>query len=362
MLPKLNLPRTMLAFALLAVSASGLQARKAKIPDTFYRLQSAVILPGVSPDWDYLAYDAPRHRLFIARRGAGLWAFDTSTHRIERLVPGTLDAGAAVLVPELGRGFTTNEDGSTTVFNLDTLRSIGRIKFANDGDAASYDPVTGRIAFISAESRVITFVDAQSLKILGHLAVESEKLDASVADGGGAFLINERDRNMVAKVDAKTMKILAEWPTTGCSQPTGLAIDAAKHRAFIGCRGAAPVMAVMDTIDGHIVSTLPLGRGNDGVVWDATRRRIIATNGIEANILVYRQDDPDHYRMEQAIATRPNARTIAFDSALQKIFTVTAEGVVNPSEPVNTGPSQFYPNAYYDNSFVVLTYGIGLHR
>jgi hypothetical protein len=359
---KLNLPRLILMLVLLVASTSGLEAKKAGIPGSFYRLQSAVTLPGASPDWDYLAYDVPRHRLFIARRGAGLWAFDTRAHRIERLVLDTLDAGAAVLVPELERGFTTNEDGSTTVFNLKTLQPIQRIKFAEDGDAASYDAVTGRIAFISAESRLITFMDARSLKTLGHLVLESEKLDASVADGGGAFLINERDRNMVAKVDARTMKILAEWPTVGCSQPTGLAINAADHRAFIGCRGAVPVLAVIDTADGHIVTTLPLGRGNDGVVWDAARKQILATNGIDANIVVYRQIDPDHYRMEQAIATRPNARTIAFDPDLQKIFTVTAEGVVNPSEPINTGPSQFYPNAYYDNSFVVLTYGIGPHR
>ena len=359
---KLNLQRLMLTLVLLAASTSGLQAKKAGIPVSFYRLQSAVTLPGASPDWDYLAYDAPRHRLFIARRGAGLWAFDTWVHRIERLVPDTLDAGAVVLIPELERGFTTNEDGSTTVFNLRTLRPIQRIKFADDGDAASYDAVTGRIAFVSADSRLITFMDARSLKILGRVALKSEKLDASVADGGGAFLINERDRNMVAKVDAKTMKVLAEWPTVGCNQPTGLAIDTADDRAFIGCRGTVPVLAIMDTVDGHIVATLPLGRGNDGVAWDAVRKRILTTNGIEANIVVYRQDNPDHYRLEQAIATRRNARTIAIDSDLQKIFTVTAEGVVNPSEPINTGPSQFYPNSYYDNSFVVLSYGIGPHR
>lgn len=360
--PKLHLPRLMLPLVLLAAWTSGLEAKKVGIPASFYRLQSAVTLPGESPDWDYLAYDTTRHRLFIGRRGAGLWAFDTWAHRIERLVPDTLEAGAAVLVPELERGFTTNEDGSTTVFNLKTLRPIQRIKFAEDGDAASYDAATGRIAFISAESRLITFMDARSLKIRGHVALESKKLDASVADGGGAFLINERDRNMVARVDAKTMKVLAEWPTIGCNQPTGLAIDTADHRAFIGCRGTVPVLAVMDTVDGHIVAMLPLGRGNDGVAWDAARKRILTTNGIEANIVVYRQDNPDHYRLEQAIATRPNARTIAFDPDTQKIFTVTAEGVVNPSEPVNTGPSQFYPNAYYDNSFVVLSYGIGPHK
>jgi hypothetical protein len=60
--------------------------------------------------------------------------------------------------------------------------------------------------------------------------------------------------------------------------------------------------------------------------------------------------------MTQTITTRPNARTMAFDAAAQQIFTVTAEGVVDPARKVNTGPSPFYPNGYFDDSFVVLTY------
>ena len=108
-----------------------------------------------------------------------------------------------------------------------------------------------------------------------------------------------------------------------------------------------------------MVASLPLGHGNDGVVFDAARRRIITTNGIEANIVIYHQDDADHYRIEQAVATRPEARTIAYDPTDARIFTVTAEGVLNPAAAANSGPSAFYPNAYYDDNFVVLTYAPG---
>ena len=182
------------------------------------------------------------------------------------------------------------------------------------------------------------------------------KADASVADGAGSILLNERDRNMVARIDTAKAKITAEWPTTGCTQPTSLAYDAADHRAFIGCRGTKPVLAVLNTDNGQIVTTLDLGRGNDGVIYDRAHRRIITTNGVDGNIVVFHQDDADHYRLEQAVTTRPSARTIAYDAVGQRIFTVTAEGVVNPAQPVNAGPSPFYPNAHYDNSFVVLTY------
>ena len=353
-----------LIFAMLALACTGAAApdpedAKAPIPAGFYRLASSAALPGKAPEWDYLAYEPAREHLFIARRGAGLWVFDTRHQRLVRQIARSAGAGATLLIPELDRGFSTNDDGSTTVFKLSTLATVRRIKFAQDSDSASYDPVTGRVAFLSSDSQHFTFMDARSLTVTGRLPLAAKKADASAADGAGHILLNERDRAMVAKIDPASAAILAEWPTTGCSQPTGMAIDTAGHRAFIGCRGAQPVLLVMNSDTGAVVAKLDLGRGNDGVVYDPKRRRIITTNGVDGNIVIFRQDDADHYRLEQAITTRPNARTLAYDPRSARIFTVTAEGVVNPAAPVNTGPSAFYPNAYYDGSFVVLTYAPG---
>ena len=329
---------------------------KAQIPAGFYRLAAKAHLAGKAPDWDYLAYDAARGHLFIARRGAGLWVFDTRTQKLLRRIGKSEGAGATLLIPQLDRGFSTNEDGSTTVFNMSNLAVLGRVKFADDADAASYDPINGHVAFVSGDSRQVTLFDPQKLTVVGKLTLQAEKADASAADGAGHILLNERDRGMVAQIDARTAALVSEWPTTGCDQPTGMAVDTANHRAFIGCRGGRPVLLVMNTADGAVVATLPLGRGNDGVAYDAMRHRIITTNGVDGNIVIFHQQDASHYWLEQAITTMPSARTLAYDSKTGRIFTVTAEGVVNPAAPVNTGPSAFYPNAYYDDSFVVLTY------
>lgn len=325
-------------------------------PAGFLRLQSAVTLPGKAPDWDYLAYDAARHHLFIARRDDGLWVYDTQARRLIRKMPQTSGAGAALLIPALGRGYTTNEDGSTTVFVLATLAPLHRIKFAEDADSGTYDPVTGQIGFISADSQKLTFMDAKTLKLGASVALPSKKPDGSAADGAGHVLLAERDRDMLARIDVASGRVSDEWPLPGCSQPTGLAYDAANHRAFVGCRSAKPVLAVVDTDHGRVVTTMAIGHGNDGVVYDARRHMIITTNGIDGNIVVFGQDDADHYHFAQATTTRPNARTMAYDGATGQIFTVTAEGYVDPKAKINTGPSAFYPNGYYDNTFVVLTY------
>lgn len=332
---------------------------RAPVPAGFYRLASAVKLPGKSPDWDYLAYDAARGRLFIARRDAGLWAFDTKAQRLVKQIADTRGAGASVLIPALGRGFSVNEDGSLTVFDLATLATIKRVKIGEDADSASYDAASGRIAMVSADSRTIHFVDARTLAPVGSVALTAKKADGSAPDGEGHLLVNERDRDMVARIDIARPAVSAEWPLAGCSQPTAMAYDAKDHRAFIGCRGAKPVLTVLNGDSGAVVAQMPIGRGVDGLVYDPARRTIVASAGVDANLVVFHQDDADHYRMEQAVTTRPYARTIAYDPKSRRIFSVTAEGVVNPAEPVNTGPSPFYPNAYYDGSFTVLTYAPG---
>lgn len=331
-------------------------AQKDAIPARYFRLQSAVTLPGADPDWDYLAYDRQHARLFIARRDAGLWVFDTRKQQIIRKIAQTKGAGATLLLPDLNRGFAINEDGSLTAFDLTSLAPLKRVRVAEDADAASYDPVSGRIAVVSSDSRKVTFVDPRSLDVIGTIALETARADGSTADGRGAILLNERDRNSVLKIDARTMKIQAEWPIAGCSQPTGIAYDAAAHRAFIGCRGEHPVLAIVDGDNGATILTLPLGRGNDGVVFDAPRKRIFTTNGVDANLVIFHQDDDDHYRMEQAVTTRPQARTMAYDPDRQRVFSVAAEGVLDPAKTANSGPSVFYPNSHFANTFVVLTY------
>ena len=209
-------------------------------------------------------------------------AFLSTTAASRRLVTKIAQsegANAALLVPSVGRGFSTNEDGSTTVFALRGYGVIKRVKFAKDADAAVFDPVTGQVALLSGDSKLITLLDPSSLAITGRIAMPSNKLEGAAPDGEGGIFVAERDRAMVVHVSLKSRSITAEWPTTGCAQPTGLAFDSAHQRLFLGCRGAAPVLAVMDSKSGRVVATPAIGRGNDGVAYDAGRGRDLRPTG-----------------------------------------------------------------------------------
>lgn len=321
-----------------------------------YKLESAVTLKGASPAWDYVTVDPARAYVFLARRGAGVTVYDAKARRAVTTIANSQGADIAALAPDVDRGYTANEDGSTTVFQLSTLKTLAREKLAGGIDSAFYDPATRQVAFTAGDDHELVLVDAANGRVNGHVKLDSEELEASAVDGKGFLYVNERDKNRVAKVDLKTRAAVAEWPVANCSLPVGIAMDRTTNRLFIGCRGDHPVLAVVDAADGREITAMPIGRGNDGVVYDPASKRIFTSNGLDSNIVMFDQLGADSYKLAGAVTTRPIARTMGFDPKTRKIYTVTAEGIVDPAKPVNTRVGPFYPNRYYDDTFTVLTY------
>jgi DNA-binding beta-propeller fold protein YncE len=321
----------------------------------FHRLESVAPLKSAAPDWDYLSFDPARGNLFIAARGDGMIVYDVNAKEVIGTLEETKGANASVQVPEFDRVYTVNLDGTSTVFRLSDLKKLDKIKLGEDADAAFYDPATKQVAFMRGDSGEITYVDAKTGQVVSRLPMPSKKLEASAADGQGNMFTASRDRNSVFKVDVAGHKVIAEYPAQ-CDEANGMAIDRANKRLFVGCRGAKPVLVVMDTDSGKVVAKLGIGRGNDGVIYDPETRKVYTSSGVDGNLVIYNQIDANTYKLAEATTTRPYARTMALDPKTKKLYLVTAEGTVDPSKKVNTAPAPFYPNRYFPDTFTLLTY------
>ena len=342
----------------LPLAAAALIAAPSDASAQFYRLESGVTLKSAAPNWDYLTFEPARSYLYINRREDGVTVYDATTKKVVRDIEQSQGANATILVPEFDRAYTVNQDGTTTIFQMSSLKTIQRQKFAEAGDSGTYEPVTRQLLLTNGDSKEIVFLNAETAATVGALKTESTKLEFPTPDGQGNVFVALRDRNSVLKIDARGRSITAEWKTEACVEPNGLAFDRVNKRLFLGCRGQGktPVLAVMDATSGRVITTLDIGRGNDGVVYDPETRRIYASNGVDGNLVVIQQVDADTYRLAQAATTRPFARTMALDPKTKTVFLVTAEGTVDPSKKVNKGPSALYPNRYFPDTFVVLTY------
>jgi len=325
--------------------------------EPFYRLESAVTMKGAAPNWDYVTFEPGRSYLFIARREEGVTVYDAKKRKVVGRIESSEQANATTLVPEFDRGYTTNEDGSTTVFKLSTLKTLRRVKLAESADSAVYEPVSQQVAFTIGDSKEILFLNPKTDSIAGKLELQSVKLEHPTADGQGNFFVAQRDRDSVVRIDAKVREVTAEWKTVGCEEPNGLALDRDGRRLFIGCRGKGknPLLAVMDSESGKVIATSEIGRGNDGVVYDPATRKIYTSNGVDGNLVVIDQIDGNTYKLAEALTTRPYARTMALDPNTKKVYLITAEGTVDPSKKINRGVAPFYPNKYFPDTFTLLT-------
>jgi DNA-binding beta-propeller fold protein YncE len=271
--------------------------------------------------WDYLTYDAVRHRLFLSH-GTRVEVVDPDSGKVVGRIEDTPGVHGIALAQDLGRGFVSNgRDSSVTIFDLRTLAPVGRVPVAaRNPDAILYDSASHRVFTFNGGSAGATALDARTGRIVGSLALGG-KPEFAVADGRGGIFVNIEDRGEIVAFDAGTLAIRARWPMAGCEEPSGLALDRVHRRLFSVCGNAR--MAVVDAGTGRLVAMLPIGQGVDGAAFDPATQLAFASNG-EGTITVVREESPDSFRVVANVPTQRGARTITLDPATHRVFTVTA--------------------------------------
>lgn len=293
-----------------------------------YRLAKAVPL-GAPDRWDYVVSDAASRRVYVAH-GDRLTVVDARSGAIignvEGITGGTHGTGIS---PATGQGFTDDgRAGLAVAFDLKTLAVTKRIPAAADADGIARDAATGHIFIIEGDPASITVIDPKTDAAITTIPA-GEKLEYGAGDDAGNIYVAGEEKGDLVKVDARANRVVAHWPAPGCTSPHGLAVDKASHRAFIGCANA--VMVVMDTDNGRVVATLPIGRGNDAVAFDPKRKRVFSSNGVDGTISVYHERTADSYEPLEPIVTQVSGRTMDVDASTGRLFVAAAETDPSPT-------------------------------
>jgi len=312
-----SLPRraALVLFAL-TLATSGLAAGAAH-----FKIARTIQLGGEG-GWDYLTMDSPGQRLFVTH-GTHVQVVSTKTDKVLGDIPNTLGVHGVALAPELNRGFTSNgRDSSVIAFDLKTYAVISQIKLdARNPDAICYDPVSRRVFTFNGGSGNATAIDAASARVVGSVPLDG-KPEFAVADGQGTMFVNIEDSSAVVAFDTRSLKVLHRWPIAPGEEPSGLAMDRKHRRLFSGCSNET--LVVIDADKGNVVASLPIGKGVDGVAFDAARGLVFSSNG-EGTLSVIHEDSPDKYSVIEKADTQRGARTIAADETTGSVFVVTAD-------------------------------------
>lgn len=287
-----------------------------------YNLTRRVRL-GAPDRWDYVFYDGPSHRVYVAH-GDRLSVVDGRNGRIIGQVAGMPGGTHGIAISHAaGLGYTDDGGaGEAVAFSLKTLRVLKRLEAAPDSDAITLDPASGHVLVVDGDPGLLSVIDPASDRVVATVHVGS-KLEYAVAGGNGKVYVNGVQKREIFRIDTASNRVDAEWPIPQCEAPHGLAIDTAAHRLFSSCENGRLVVVNADT--GATVATLPIGRGTDGAAFDPIRKRVFSSNGIDGTLSVIREVDPNTFVPAGTVRTALSARTLGVDPVSGRVFLAAAD-------------------------------------
>jgi len=286
--------------------------------------------------WDLLAVDDTTGRLFLSHSTV-VQVVDTNTGKVVGVIPDTNGVHGIGLAKDLKKGFVTcGKDNSVAIFNLETLKVEARVPVnGTSPDAILYEPSTQRVFSFNGRSSNATVIDAKSNEVIGSVMLDG-KPELAATDGSGTVFVNLEDKSMVAVIDAKTLKVEQKWPLAPGEEPSGLAIDTANHRLFAGCNNK--LMVVLDSENGKVIATLPIGERVDGVEFDPGMKRAYSSNG-DGTLTVIEEKGKDAFAVVENVLTQKGAKTLAVDTKTHHVFLPTADfGETPKATPENPRP------------------------
>jgi DNA-binding beta-propeller fold protein YncE len=307
-----------IVFGLMLI-ASG---RGASASPVGYHLTRSVRL-GAPDRWDYVVYDAPSHRVYVAHFDR-LTVVDGRSGRVIGEVKGMPGGTHGIAISHAtGLGYTDDgRAGVAAAFSLKTLKVVKRLKAAPDADAVTIDPTSGHAFMVDGDSHVLTVIDPKRDRVVATVHVGS-KLEYAVAGDNGKIYVNGVEKREIFRIDTATNRVDATWPIPQCEAPHGLAIDTSTHRLFSSCENGHLVVVNADT--GATVATLPIGLGTDAAAFDPSRRLVFSSNGRDGTLSVIREVDANRFVPVATIRTALSARTMSVDPATGRLFLAAAD-------------------------------------
>jgi len=285
-----------------------------------YEVAKKIPLPGEG-GWDYLTVDESARRVYVSH-ATQVVVLDADSLEIVGSISGLSGVHGIALAPEFSRGFVTSgQSGTVAVFDLKTLQKTAEVKVGKKPDAIVYDPFTKRVFAMNGDSESSTVINAADSKVLGTVPLGGGP-ESTVADGKGNVFVNLEDKSELLRIDSKSLQVKDRWPVAPCQAPSSLAFDEVNSRLFLGC--GSRVMAVVDSQNGKVIGTYPIGDKVDASAFDPATKIVFSSTG-DGHIYRFHQDSPDTYSALELISTAPGSKTMNIDKKTQRLFVPARE-------------------------------------
>jgi DNA-binding beta-propeller fold protein YncE len=307
--------------------------QQASAADAPLVLEKTIPIPNVplGPYTDHMAIDVAGGRLFASPQAAKeIAVLDVEDGQVVKTMPVGNPHGL-YFSAKLKRLFVTDgATGDLLVFSTENYALIKRIKLVLGADGLIFDPIT-QLLYVSnggkhakMDHAIISVVNIDRMEKVADISVSTAgDLEASAIDSAKQMLyVNLYDDSSIAVVDLKAQKQIAIWKLPeGIHYNIGMAIDATHSRLYVASRDTSVrgTLLVMDTDNGHVVATLPIGGWADGISVDQERRRLYVSAGV-GQIDTYSIEANDVYHRLSGVDTAVLAKTSLYSEQLDRLF------------------------------------------
>ncbi len=324
----------LIATALLLACWLALDASQALAADRPLVLERSMMIPGVpvGPYSDHLALDVPEGRLFATPQAAHAVAvLDLKGGRVLKMIRNIGNPHGIFYSAALRRLFVADGgSGDLKVFSGANYSLIKTIPLSKGADALIYDPRT-RLLYVNnggddagMDHSLVSVVDIVRMEKVADIPIAAPGLEGSTIDSGRQLLyVNLDTESAVGVVDLRKRRTVATWklPIDRHHRNMGSALDTAHARLYVACRDSDLYgsIVVLNTNNGHLITTLPIGGWADGIFIDHKRQRIYVSTGV-GHIDTYSVGHNDAYVRLPTVDTAILAKTSLYSNELGLMY------------------------------------------
>ncbi|MGD0649995.1 MAG: YncE family protein [Verrucomicrobiia bacterium] len=302
--------------------------------------------------WDYLSVDIAGRRLYVSH-ATKVVVINLDKDVVAGEITNTPGVHGLAVAPDLQRGFTSNGRSNTaSIVDLKTLTTLSQVDTGQNPDGMLYEPGRQEVYMFNGRGQSATVIDAKTGKVVATIPLGGRPEFAAADTKAGRVYNNIEDKNEVVAIDTKTHQVVNHWPIAPGEGATGMAIDVAHHRLFLGCSNK--LMVMMDSENGKVVGSVPIGQGVDANEFDPGTQYAFASCGT-GTVTIAHEDAPDKLTVVQTLATERGSRTMALDPKTHKIYLGAAkyEAPAEGAPAGGRGRPRMVPG-----TFKILVYGM----
>jgi hypothetical protein len=331
-----------------AVSITGV----CKADDLYHFITKIPI--GGEGGWDYMSIDPDAHRLYVSH-ATEIVVIDLKNNQVVGEITNTPGVHGIALAPKLGLGVTSNgRENKAGIVDLKTLETLSKVDTSEGPDGMIYNPGAREAYLFCGRANAATVVDVKGQKVVATIPLDGRPEFAQADPKANRVYDNLEDQSEVAVIDGAAHTVVTNWPIAPGESASGMAIDVKNHRLFIGCHNQ--MMVMMDSGNGQVVGSVPIGEGVDADAFDPKTKLAFASCG-DGTTTIAREDSPEKLTVVQTLQTERGARTMALDPVTHNIYLATADFEASTNSPAGGGERRRRPRIV-PGTMRILVYGM----